>query len=190
MTDRTFVQPAADLSTSRQGNEHPIDPRSDLKDGLGWMALGVAILIGSLLMDRLEKQDINPYTAPGLLPGLLGIVMTLLGFLLFVRSWRRRGLHPVVADPAQGKSAVRRRIALVLALCTTFAVVLVGHGMPFWLASALFVTVTILCLQYSQHVEVDHKLTPRKVIITASIGLGAGLIITLVFQEIFLVRLP
>jgi len=31
------------------------------------MALGIAILIGSVTMDRLEKQGINPYTIPGLL---------------------------------------------------------------------------------------------------------------------------
>src|ERR1700712_586160 len=62
--------------------------RSDFLSALGWMALGIAILIGSVTMDRLEKQDINPYTIPGLLPGLLGIAMTILGALLAARSWR------------------------------------------------------------------------------------------------------
>src|SRR3954452_15176500 len=62
--------------------------RSDFLSGLGWMALGIAILIGSVMMDRLEKQDINPSTIPGLLPGLLGIAMTILGALLAARSWR------------------------------------------------------------------------------------------------------
>jgi hypothetical protein len=28
------------------------------------VALGVAVLIGSITMDRLEKQDVNPYTVP------------------------------------------------------------------------------------------------------------------------------
>ena len=41
-------------------------------------------------MDRLEAQHINPYTVPGLLPGLLGLVMILLGVLLALRSWGRR----------------------------------------------------------------------------------------------------
>jgi len=64
--------------------------RSDFLSALGWMGLGIAILIGSVTMDRLEKQDINPYTIPGLLPGLLGIAMTILGALLAARSWRPR----------------------------------------------------------------------------------------------------
>jgi len=39
-------------------------PRADLWQSLGWIALGIATTIGSLRMDRLEKQDINPYTVP------------------------------------------------------------------------------------------------------------------------------
>ncbi|MGZ5216544.1 MAG: hypothetical protein ACXWKD_10145, partial [Caldimonas sp.] len=62
---------------------------TDLRGGLGWVVFGGAVLIGSLRMDRLEAQHINPYTVPGLLPALLGIVMVLLGVLLVVRSWRR-----------------------------------------------------------------------------------------------------
>src|ERR1700760_4380693 len=75
---------------------HPteVGPRSDFIAALGWMALGAAILIGSWTMDRLENQDVNPYTVPGLLPGLLGIAMTILGALLALRSWRS---HPFAA---------------------------------------------------------------------------------------------
>src|ERR1700716_1781211 len=62
--------------------------RGDFLSALGWMGLGVAILIGSVTMDRLEKQGINPYTIPGLLPGLLGCAMTILGALRALRSWR------------------------------------------------------------------------------------------------------
>jgi hypothetical protein len=162
--------------------------RSDFLSGLGWMALGIAILIGSVMMDRLEKQDINPYTIPGLLPGLLGIAMTNLGVLLAVRSWRPHLLA------SAGKVGVNRaeqmRILLVLGLCLTFGVVLVGHGLPFWLAAAIFVTTAILFLQHQQRKSTGQRLTPRQFASTAAIGLGAGIAITIVFQEIFLVRLP
>ena len=40
-------------------------PRADLVSGLGWIALGGAIVYGSWTMDRLENLNINPYTAPG-----------------------------------------------------------------------------------------------------------------------------
>ena len=78
----------------------------------------------------------------------------------------------------------------MLGLCLTFGVVLVGHGLPFWLAAAVFVTTAIVCLQYQQRPSIDRKSGLRMLVNAAAIGLGAGIIITVVFQEIFLVRLP
>ena len=64
---------------------------SELRGGLAWTVFGIAVLALSWRMDRLEAQHINPYTVPGLLPGLLGIVTILLGGLMALRSWRRGG---------------------------------------------------------------------------------------------------
>jgi hypothetical protein len=163
--------------------------RSDFLSGLGWMGLGSAILIGSVMMDRLEKQGINPYTIPGLLPGLLGIAMTILGALLAARCWRPR-LFAANANATPANRAERKRILLVLGLCIAFGVGLVGHGLPFWLAAALFVTVAIVCLQYQQRQSIGARFSPRMFVTAAAIGLGAGIVITVVFQEFFLVRLP
>src|SRR4051812_1211679 len=69
--------------------EEDITPRSDFWQGAGWVVFGAAVLIGSVAMDRLESQNINPYTIPGLLPGMLGIAMILLGGIVAVRSWKR-----------------------------------------------------------------------------------------------------
>ncbi len=163
--------------------------RSELKQAAGWATLGAAILVGSLRMDRLESQNINPYTVPGLLPGLLGVAMMLLAGLLALRSWRRGALTAGVArtpiDPA-----MVRRIVLVLVLCIGFDVALVGHGLPFWLAAAIFVSVAIVTLQRPQRQAAGRSLSLRDVVIAVVIGLGAGGAITLVFQQLFLVRLP
>jgi hypothetical protein len=180
-------EPAAPAS-SHDGPDAITRLRSDFLSALGWMALGTAILIGSITMDRLEKQGINPYTIPGLLPGLLGIAMTILGALLAARSWRSHLLASAAKAPVD--RAEQKRLLLVLGLCLTFGVVLVGHGLPFWLAAAIFVTVAILSLQYQQRKSAGGKLSLRMFVTAAAIGLGAGIIITIVFQEIFLVRLP
>jgi Tripartite tricarboxylate transporter TctB family len=163
--------------------------RGDFLSAIGWMALGIAILTGSVMMDRLEKQDINPYTIPGLLPGLLGIAMTILGALLAARSWRP-GLFASMANSPTVDRAEAKRLLLVLGLCLAFGVGLVGHGLPFWLAAAIFVTAAILLLQRRQEKSDGRTLTLRRFITAAAIGLGAGIAITIVFQEIFLVRLP
>ena len=178
-----------DSLPSPHGEVRYISPRSELIAGLAWMALGAAVLIGSVLMDRLEQQHINPYTVPGLLPGLLGILMLLLGFLLALRSLGRGALHSP-ASPAQGSGGSRKRILLVVGLCTTFAVVLVGHGLPFWAAGAIFVTASILSLQHSQRVADGQGLSARLLLRAVVIGLGSSLTIALIFQEAFLVRLP
>lgn len=170
--------------------EAPIHPRSDLWDGAGWIAFGVAILVGSLLMDRLEKQNINPYTIPGLLPALLGSMMILLGGILALRSWRRGALRVPVPALSRDDREQRRRVWIVIALCLGYAVVLVGHGLPFWLASAIYVTVSILILQRLSRDENERRLTPRAWIKAVIIGVASGAITSLVFQELFLVRLP
>jgi hypothetical protein len=168
--------------------------RSDFLSAIGWMGLGIAILIGSVTMDRLEKQGINPYTIPGLLPGLLGIAMTILGALLGLRSWRPLFASAVSAAPAD--RGEQKRLLLVLGLCLGFGVGLVGHGLPFWLAAAIFVTVAILSLQYQSGKQYQSRKSTgerssvRSLVKAAAIGLGAGLAITVVFQELFLVRLP
>ena len=166
-------------------------PRAEFGEGLAWVALGVAIVIGSVTMDRLEHQHVNPYTVPGLLPGLLGLAMVLLGGVLARRSWRRGARRPAGAAAAPGAArAGWRRIWIVIALCTGFAVVLVGHGLPFWLASAIFVTGSILVLQFIGREAQRRWPAPAAVLKAVVIGLGAGIVTQLVFQEQFLVRLP
>lgn len=167
-----------------------LTPRSDLRQALGWVVLGVAVLIGSVTMDRLERQDVNPYTVPGLLPGLLGIAMILLGSILALRSWRRGAFSlPATADNADAREQ-GRRVWIVIALCLGYGVVLVGHGLPFWLASTVYVTGSILILQRLSRDSEQRQMTPKSVAKALVIGLGAAVITHLVFQQLFLVRLP
>ncbi len=179
---------AATASPPRE-QEDAANLRSDFLSAIGWMGLGIAILIGSVTMDRLQNQDINPYTIPGLLPGLLGIAMTILGALLAARSWRPH-LFASASSAAPANRGEQKRLLLVLGLCLAFGVGLVGHGLPFWFAAAIFVTVAIVSLQYRERQSSGEPLSLRRFITAATIGLGAGIAITVVFQEIFLVRLP
>jgi hypothetical protein len=175
--------------------EHASGARRNFHDAIVWAILGALILGASLSMDRLESQGINPYTAPGLLPGLLGIAMICLGVLLAFRSVREGALarraaghavHAIPVAPGGGHGQLLR----VLALCLFFTVVLLGHGLPFWLVGALFVSASILTLQRAQRKAAHARLGWREIATAVVIGLGAGGAITLVFQTFFLVRLP
>lgn len=166
------------------------DPRSELGEGIGWTALGVAILVGSVTMDRLERQDVNPYTVPGLLPGLLGIAMILLGAVLMLRSWRRGALAQAALPATPLLREERKRFWLVIGLCMGYGVVLVGHGIPFWLASSIYVTGSILILQRLSRDEQQRRLGTMAWVKALVIGVAASVITQLVFQELFLVRMP
>ena len=76
----------------------------------------------------------------------------------------------------------------VLALCIGFTAGLVGHGLHFWAAAAVLVTVTIALLHFAERSAKNQRL--RGLAFALAVGLGAGIVITLVFQEFFLVRLP
>jgi hypothetical protein len=171
-------------------SEPAITPRSDLRDAVGWTALGIAVLIASIRMDRLEAQHINPYTVPGLLPALLGIAMILLGGTLGLRSWRRGALRdPAPAIPGDRRETWRR-IAIVIALCGAYGVGLIGHGLPFWLASAIYVTGSILVLHRMSRDPSLRAFSLRALLKALAIGLGAALATHVVFEQVFLVRLP
>jgi hypothetical protein len=180
----------SDVQAHPGADEEDITPRSDFWQGAGWVALGAAVLVGSVTMDRLESQNINPYTVPGLLPGFLGVAMMLLGAVLAVRSWRRGALAEPREEFTAHQREVRRRVWTVIALCAVYSVFLIGHGLPFWLASSLFVVGSILVLHRMKQDPEARRLTPRVVIKAVVIGVLAAVITQLVFQEIFLVRLP
>ena len=160
--------------------------RADLGFGLGWLAFGAAVLAASWRMDRLESLHINPWSAPGLMPGLLGALMVLFGAALGVRALAQGALRERSAVP--GLSA--RRTGLALVLCFAFAAGLLGHGWPFWLTSFAFLFVAILCFRILDRDVESATSSGRLALSTAVIALAAALVIGLLFQEIFLVRLP
>jgi predicted cobalt transporter CbtA len=187
MTDPALV-PEHSVAEGTDPEARP--PRSDLKDAVGWIVFGLAVLVGSITMDRLENQHINPVTVPGLLPGLLGIAMILLGAVLGLRSWRRgafaQPLPPATADQREE----RRRVWIAIALCAGYGIVLVGHGIPFWLASTIYITASILVFQRLSRDPVERRLGARAWGKALLIGACASVVTWLVFEKVFLVRLP
>jgi preprotein translocase subunit SecY len=85
---------------------------------------------------------------------------------------------------------VARRLTIVIAFVVAFSVGLVGHGLPFWAAAAIFVVASILVLQAPQRAAAGRALTWRDAAFALAVGIGSGISITVVFLERFLVRLP
>ena len=170
--------------------DEPITPRADLTDAACWIVLGVAVLVGSITMDRLEQQHINPYTVPGLLPGLLGIMMILLGGILALRSLRRGALAP---RTAAAQCPRPRAVAPHLGR---------RRAVPWLRRRADRPRPAVLAGVDDLRHRLDpdpaaheprpalRRQTPRAWAKALTIGLSASVITHLVFQEFFLVRMP
>lgn len=164
--------------------------KADFVTGLAFVALGLAALVESLRMPRFETLAVNPYTVPGIVPGLLGVVIAALGAVLAVRAARAGGwrLGPDVAALAtlHRRQSVQR-LALALALTLGYAVGLIGR-VPFWLASALFVFAFIALFEW--RAERDSKAHARALAFAAAEAALVSAAVTLVFRYLFLVNLP
>lgn len=160
--------------------------RADFLTALGVVALGLGAAVESWRMPRLEQLDINPYTAPGIVPGVIGVVLTALGLALLARSAARGGWRlAAVTEPApDGRAA---RLALALALTVGYAAGLVGR-LPFWLATGLFVFAFIAVFEWRLAADRTGRL--RGLAIAAAEAVAVSAAVTFVFQSIFLVRLP
>lgn len=145
--------------------------------GIGWALAGAAVLVASWRMDRLESLNINPWSAPGLMPGVLGALMLLFGLALALRP-------PAAAQPEAAGSWPRTALALVL--CFVFAAGLLGRGLPFWLTSAAFMFAAILAFRLMDEDAPRARLAAS----SAAIAFVAALVISYVFEDLFLVRLP
>ncbi len=170
----------------------PISPRTDLRTGFVWIAFGALIVFASWRMDRLEQQGAVFYSAPGLWPGIVGLLIAVLGGALVWRSMlraRATGWQSAVVDPAV--LVPTSRFALAAALFFVYAVLLVGHGLPFWLGTALFVTVYVYIFRRADRLLLGTAGSNRGDATLALIcGIATALVVTFAFQELFYVRLP
>jgi hypothetical protein len=154
--------------------------RSDLWGGAAWTGFGLLILAESLRMDRFTAMGAQLYTMPGFVPGMLGGVIVLLGLVLLLRGWRRKFS---LAQDAPGEPLLNRRIGITLALSVPYAALLIGR-VPFWLATALYVAAFVAIFAPAEHSPV------RRWAVALAAGVLGSAVVTVMFQQVFLVRLP
>jgi hypothetical protein len=154
--------------------------RSDLRGGVGWMVFGFVVVVAAWRMERFEAMGATTYTAPGLVPGLFGAVLIGLGAALAWRGWR--GIVPA-GERAEGPGPLlNRRIGWTLALTLGYAVAAIGR-VPFWLATTLFVAA--FCALFAEDASLR-----RRVAVALLAGVLTAAAVVLVFERVFLVRLP
>jgi hypothetical protein len=154
-------------------------PKSDLRGGVGWMVFGLAVLAESLRMERFTSMGGTLYTMPGLVPGLFGGLLVVLGGALAWRSRRRMQ----AGDRGTADPLVNRRIVTMLAITLAYSVGMIGH-VPFVPATWLYVAAFTWLFAPQETGPV------RRLLAALASGALTASAIVLVFEQLFLVRLP
>lgn len=173
----------ADAASPFDGEKAPASPRADLVTAAVLFALSGAIVVQAWQMPRFVEQSGTGLTAPGIVPGFYGVAIALLSVLLGIQAIGRGGW--AVRGVATGNADDRRQLATATVLGLVYAGGMVGR-VPFWLASALFVFAFIAAFEW----RLAPQGRPRRIVEAALIGLGSGVAVMLVFEKLFLLRLP
>ncbi len=164
--------------------------RADLVTAAVLLSLGLFVVAEAWRMPRLEERQINPLTVPGIVPGLLGLVLVAMASVLLIRSIRAGGLRSrsdTEEAAGEGDGSSWRRLGLTAALCLAYAAGLVGH-VDFRLATGLFVFAFVALFEWNPGQSlIRHGRTVGWAAVQAAL---VALAVAVVFQELFLVRLP
>ena len=159
--------------------------RDELRSAGVFAVLGAVMLIASWRMDRLVDRGIDPWSAPGLTPGVVGALIVLLALAL---AWQARRLPDAPAQgEAQAPGSARRTLAAV-ALCVLFAGVTLGHGLPFVVEGAVFIFVFSALFSWREWRAA--RRVGRGLAQTLAVAVLASALISWLFESVFLVRLP
>lgn len=158
--------------------------RQDLLGAGVFAAVGTAILVASLRMDRLSDRAIEVWSAPGLTPGVVGALMIVLSLVLGAQALRA----PAQADEEGAAPGGWRRTALALLLCVLFAGITLGHGTPFVVEGAVFIFVFTTLFSWTEWRATGR--VARGLAQTLAVAVCASAFISWLFESVFLVRLP
>ncbi|WP_019015098.1 tripartite tricarboxylate transporter TctB family protein [Elioraea tepidiphila] len=167
----------------------PPKARTDLITAAVLLAFAAAAFAGAWAMPTFTDRGGDPFTAPGIVPGFHAVVIGVLSLVLGVRAVLRGALRPDGGPPAEWRrveGASTPRLALAAALGVALVFGLIGR-VPFWAAAALFVASFTILFEWPMTPK-ERRL--RRVIEGIALGIITGLVVTLVFERVFLVRLP
>jgi len=142
--------------------------------------LGLSMLWGGFVMDRLEIRGIHPLSIPGLVPMGLGVLISICGGLLYISSGK--------ADQSK-KVDLGRPANLIWAviLCLIFATILVGNIPFFW---AAFIFISAFATRFTWKPSQSSREKIKTVLFALGIGLVFSGLISVLFRYAFLIRLP
>jgi len=156
--------------------------KADFFTSIFLFLLGLIVFIISIGMPTFRELGANPYSAPGIVPGILGIILLFMGVILFIRSFIRKGYKIKLSSQSmklffKNNSIKRLLIALFLSV---FYVILLGK-------INYFLLTTIYIFLFVWSFELKTKKTLFFALLEAVLIAAC---ISYVFRYLFLVTLP
>ncbi|WDR02894.1 tripartite tricarboxylate transporter TctB family protein [Devosia algicola] len=154
----------------------------DFVSSLVLTIFGVGVLVESLRLPRLEHLKVNPFTVPGIVPGVLGLLLAICGLAILVRSIRRGGWRLGLTGQntaSWARSGPVQRSAVTLVLTLGYALVLFPQ-VPFRFSTPLFVFAFIVT---AEAMALGRWPKWQALVTGLVLAILAGLAIGYVFQE-------
>ncbi|MEJ2136603.1 MAG: tripartite tricarboxylate transporter TctB family protein [Desulfofustis sp.] len=163
--------------------------KKDFITSIVLLAFSLSVVVSSYTMPRLERRGIDPFSAPGVVPGMIGCILLILALILLVRSVRRGGylFFSTAAQESGGHRGAAWRVLMTLAISLLYAVGLLGR-IDYTIVTLLYIFVFIVLFEYRRGLPLSTQL--RIVGYALLQALIAALLITLVFRKLFLIDLP
>jgi hypothetical protein len=165
-------------------------PRADFITSIVLIVFGIGIIWSSVAMPRFEDQGGSFYDAPGMVPAIIGVLLTALSIYLLVRSVRSRGWQLGLSGKGVAavlKDATTVRMLITIVTCVLYGLVLLRF-LHFIASTLIFVFAFIMLFEY------DLKQGPgsqwKKILFAAMTSVLTTGAVYGVFQYLFLVNLP
>jgi len=156
--------------------------KADFFTSIFLFLLGLIVFIISIRMPTFRELGANPYSAPGIVPGILGVILLFMSAILFIRSVIHKGYKIKLSFQGlklffKNNSIKRLLIALFLSV---FYVILLGK-------INYFLLTTIYIFLFVWSFELKTKKTLFFALLEAVL---IAVCISYVFRYLFLVTLP
>ena len=159
--------------------------KADFYTSIVLMAFGITAIVMAVKMPVIN----NIYSAPGVLPIFLGIVITCLSLVMFMRSIiRLKGQFGVsgasLKEALTTVGATRMIVTIILCFCYTFFL----GKILFPVLTFFFIFVFICFFEYDRKMPLKPQI--KMILVATIVALLASGAVTAVFRYLFLVRLP
>jgi hypothetical protein len=165
-------------------------PKADFVTALVLITFSITVIVLSIGMPRMEEVGADPYSAPGIVPGFLGVIILFLSIILLVRSILNKGHQPEITWDkiiAFFRDEAILRVVLTIILSVIYGAILLG-SIPYVLATFLYGLLFVLIFEY--HFDKPFHGQEKTVVFSFVQAVLVAGVVAAVFRYVFLVKLP